>query len=251
VPTFFISDIHLSPERPGIAEVFLKFIAETAPQASALYILGDLFDYWIGDEDADEPFNASALAAMRALGTRGCALHLMHGNRDFLLSAAIAQRIGATLLGESAVIDLEGRPTLVMHGDTLCIDDHDYQKFRAMVRTPGWQAKTLAKPLAVRRGMLAALRSQNADSKSAKSEIIMDVNAGAVERALAESGCDRLIHGHTHRPDRHALVVGGRTCERWVLADWYERGSYLACDPQGCRSIVLEGTPLAQSTASE
>lgn len=236
--SLFVSDLHLSPERPGLHAVFLDFLRGPAAQAEALYILGDLFEYWAGDDD-DDPFNAGVLAALRARAAGGTKILVMHGNRDFLFGERFAGDSGATLIPDPTVVDLYGTPTLLMHGDTLCTDDVDYQRFRAQVRDPRYQQQFLSQPLANRKQFIAGLRDTSAKEKSLKSMEIMDVAPAAVEAALCEHGYPRLIHGHTHRPARHEHVVDGHRCERWVLGDWYQRASYLYCDAQGCRSIGL------------
>ncbi len=236
--TLFISDLHLCPTRPAINRVFFDFLRVPAAQAEALYILGDLFEYWAGDDD-DDPFNAEVLAALRELAALGVALYLLHGNRDFLIGERFATACGARLLPDPTQVNLDGTPTLLMHGDTLCTDDVRYQDFRAKVRTPAWQQQFLAQSLAARKQIIAGLRAENAAEKKLKSEAIMDVTVATVEARLRNYGYPRLIHGHTHRPAIHQHIVDGRHCERWVLADWYTGGSYLHCDAQGCRVVKL------------
>ncbi|MBI3141128.1 MAG: UDP-2,3-diacylglucosamine diphosphatase [Rhodocyclales bacterium] len=237
--SLFVSDLHLCPSRPQIGRLFSRFLQGPARNARALYVLGDLFEYWAGDDDLDDPFNGEVCAALRGLSESGVAVFFMAGNRDFLLGAAFARAAGLTLLAEPARLDLEGTPTLLMHGDTLCTDDAQYQAFRAQVRTADWQRSFLAQPLAERKGRIEALRRESEAQKRIKPMAIMDVNAQAVAEVLREHGCTRLIHGHTHRPAHHDLEVDGRRCERWVLADWYDRGSYLECDAAGCRTVSL------------
>ena len=237
--SLFISDLHLAEERPQISEVFFEFIGNVAAQADALYILGDLFEYWIGDDDLDEPLNAGVAQALSDLGARGVAVYLMHGNRDFLIGKAFAARARAQLIADPAPLDLYGTPTLLMHGDTLCADDVDYQKFRAMARDQKFQADFLAQPIDARRKRVGQLREINAQAKQTKSAEIMDVSLATVEETLRKFDYPRLIHGHTHRPARHVHVVDGRECERWVLNDWYERGGYLRCDAEGCSAVRL------------
>lgn len=236
----FISDLHLSAERPQITRLFFDFLRRTAPRASRLYILGDLFDAWAGDDDLDEPLNREVVAALRAVGQSGVELYLMHGNRDFLFGNKFAGACGAKLLPDPTLIELFGRPTLLMHGDLLCTDDIAYQNFRAKVRHPLVQALFRMQPLTLRKRIVSKLRSTSESAKSGKSEVIMDVSPETVERVLREHGYPRLIHGHTHRPAQHVHYVDGRQCERWVLSDWYESGSYLKCDTEGCRSVLLE-----------
>lgn len=236
--TLFISDLHLAAERPQITEQFLRYTRNIAPGAEALYILGDLFEYWVGDDDLDDPLNATVSAALSALAARGTRVFLMRGNRDVLLGAAFAARCGATLLDDPVLVDLHGTPTLITHGDALCTDDVDYQRFRSYARDPGNQAKFLAQPLAARREQMLGLRAQSEASKQQKTEAIMDVAPAAVEALLREHGYPRLIHGHTHRPAHHLHTVDGHRCERWVLNDWYETGGYLRCDAAGCSAAL-------------
>ncbi len=234
----FVSDLHLSPERARIAAQFFAFLGGTARRAEALYILGDLFEYWAGDDDLGDAFNAGVIEALR-----GCAaavpVSVMHGNRDFLLGERFAAAAGVRIIPDPTMIDLYGTPTLLAHGDTACTDDLAYQRFRAEVRTPGWIEAFLALPLAARKARIDALRSESKAEKQLKTDAIMDVNTGAIETLLREHGYPRLIHGHTHRPARHEHVVDGRRCERWVLGDWYERASYLRCDNSGIESVTL------------
>jgi len=237
--SLFIADLHLSPELPQAVALFQHFLQETAPQAQALYILGDFFEAWIGDDDLALPFPAAIAAGLRQLTQRGVRLYLMHGNRDFLLGEGFCQASGATLLADPSLIDLYGTPTLLAHGDALCTDDVAYQAFRRQVREPAWQAGFLAKPLAERREMARQLRAQSEREKAAKAMAIMDVNPAAVAAALREHGYPRLIHGHTHRPARHVHEIDGHACERWVLPDWYEGGGYLRCDAEGCKAFSL------------
>ena len=236
--TLFISDLHLCPTRPAINRIFFEFLRGPAARAEALYILGDLFEYWAGDDD-DDPFNASVLAALRKLADRGVALYLMHGNRDFLIGDRFTAACRAKLLPDPTLVNLYDTPTLMMHGDTLCTDDLKYQQFRVKVRDPQWQKNFLAQPLAARKQVIAGLRAESTAEKKLKTEAIMDVAPAAVEATLREHGYPRLIHGHTHRPALHQHVIDGHQCERWVLADWYTSGSYLQCDAQGCRVIKL------------
>jgi UDP-2,3-diacylglucosamine hydrolase len=238
--SLFISDLHLAPDRPRIVEQFFSFLAGPARGAEALYVLGDLFEYWVGDDDLGDPLNDSVAKGFAALGAEGTVINFMHGNRDLLVGREFAARSGAHLLDDPALLDLHGTRTLLMHGDTLCTDDVEYQKFRAYARNPQNQARFLAQPVASRHAEMEALRARSENAKQDKTMEIMDVNSGTVEQALRQSGYPRLIHGHTHRPARHLHNVDGHTCERWVLADWYENGSYLRCDASGCRAIALE-----------
>jgi UDP-2,3-diacylglucosamine hydrolase len=234
----FVSDLHLCPSRPAINQVFFDFLRVSAAGAEALYILGDLFEYWAGDDD-DDPFNASVVAALRSLASGGVKLYLMHGNRDFLIGERFSHACHATLLPDPTLLGLYGTPTLLMHGDTLCSDDRGYQEFRSKVRDTRYQQQFLAQPLVERKRIIAGLRTENIEKKQVKSESIMDVAPATVESVLREYRYPRLIHGHTHRPALHRHVVDGHICERWVLADWYTRGSYLQCDDAGCKVIEI------------
>jgi len=235
----FISDLHLCAERPQSNRAFFKFIEREARSASALYILGDLFEYWIGDDDLRDAFNASVVAALTRLVAGGVPTYLMHGNRDFVIGEAFARASGVTLLPDPSVIELYGQPVLLMHGDTLCTLDLEYQAFRREARSQGWIGSLLRQPLAERRAAVEALRRKSEQEKRAKPAEIMDVAPAEVDAVLRRHGYPRLIHGHTHRPARHVHTVDGHVCERWVLADWYQGGSYLACDAAGCRALQL------------
>ena len=237
--TLFISDLHLAPERPQITAQFLRFISGTAVAASALYILGDLFEYWVGDDDLEDPLNSTVSGALAALADGGTAVFLMRGNRDVLLGTAFASRCHATLLEDPLLVSLHGTPTLLSHGDALCTGDVDYQRFRLYARDPGNQSKFLAQSLEARREQMRGMRAQSEASKQQKAEAIMDVAPDAVEALLRQHGYPRLIHGHTHRPARHLHTVDGHRCERWVLSDWYETGGYLRCDDKGCSAIPI------------
>jgi UDP-2,3-diacylglucosamine hydrolase len=219
----FISDLHLSEDRPAANERFFDFLERDAQGAAALYVLGDLFEYWIGDEDLETPFNAVIAGFFRRLTARGTRLALMHGNRDFLLGERFCAATGATRLDDPSLAD----GALLMHGDTLCTDDLDYQNWRRTARSADWQREFLAKPLAERRAAVQGLREKSKEVIQAKPAAIMDVNEGAVRDAFRRHGVSRLIHGHTHRSGEHRLEVDGRACERWVLPDWYGRGGYL------------------------
>ena len=232
--TLFISDLHLAPDTPEANDALLKFLRETANSADALYVLGDLFEYWIGDDMLEGSFEREIAGAFRALADSGVPVYFMHGNRDFLIGRRFARESGMKILRDPTLVDLYGHATLLMHGDTLCTDDVDYLKFRKKARNPVAQWLFLRKSLASRRQIALDLRGKSERAKKAKDVVIMDVAPKAVEDALRQHAYPRLIHGHTHRPARHAHDVDGHACERWVLADWYEHGSYLACDASGC-----------------
>ena len=233
----FISDLHLSEERPAANERFIGFLEGKAREAEALYILGDFFEYWIGDDDLEAPFNAVMAGLLRGLTRHGVPVHLMHGNRDFLLGQDFCRATGAQLLPDPCVMEIEGENTLLAHGDTLCTDDHDYQAWRRVARSQEWQREFLAKPRAERRQMILGLREKSKAVIQAKPADIMDVNDGAVVEALRAHGVRRLVHGHTHRAGRHEHAVDGRRCERWVLPDWYGRGGYLEIAARQARLV--------------
>jgi UDP-2,3-diacylglucosamine hydrolase len=237
----FISDLHLRAERPDIAGRFFSFLKDTATcGVEALFILGDLFEYWIGDDDIDDPFNRSIADAMARCVEHGTAVYFLAGNRDFLLGQEFAQNTGIQVLVDSAKVGAGGTATLLLHGDTLCTDDLPYQEFRRMVRAPAWQHQFLSRPIAERRAEVAALRKRSAEAMQGKSAAIMDVNASAVRRTLAASACQRLIHGHTHRPGMEVITLDHHQAERWVLSDWeYQRGDAIEIDASGIRRIDL------------
>jgi UDP-2,3-diacylglucosamine hydrolase len=224
IDALFVSDIHLSAEEPQTAHAFETFLGDARSRAvHSVYILGDLFEYWAGDEDLELPFAARVCAWLEALTEQGVALFVMHGNRDVLLSDAFARATGATLIADPTEI-LVGDGSLVLsHGDALCTDDHDYQRLRALVRDPTWQHNFLARPVAERRTFIGSLREQSIAATRMKAAEIMDVNDGAVRELFAATQSKCLIHGHTHRPALHHLQVSGRNCQRWVLPDWDAR----------------------------
>ena len=237
--TLFISDLHLSDARPALARTLLRFLGREAPAASHLWILGDLFDFWVGDDARDEGVNAEVTQALRALVETGTPVSVMCGNRDFLLGEGFAAAAGARLVADPWVGDLHGTRTLLLHGDTLCTDDVDYQAFRRHVRQPAVQAAFLAQPVEARRRQVGQTRALTDQAKRAKTEAIMDVTPAAVTEALRNSGAVRMIHGHTHRPARHTHPVDGRACERWVLSDWDTGPECLRVDVDGCRRVPL------------
>ncbi|MGD8619099.1 MAG: UDP-2,3-diacylglucosamine diphosphatase [Gammaproteobacteria bacterium] len=232
--TLFVSDLHLDPERPAVTASFLGFLATRAREADAVYILGDLFEAWIGDDD-ETPLNLEVIQGIRACVAAGTPVFVMHGNRDFLLGDRFATLSRCILLPDPARIDLYGIPTLLMHGDLLCTDDTEYLAFRDRVRDSGWQSELLAKPLAVRREMAAEMRRNSREKTAGKPESIMDVNPTAVRDTMMQHAVLQLIHGHTHRPGVHTLQIAGQPARRYVLGDWYDQGSMLECDRDGCR----------------
>jgi len=238
-PTLFLSDLHLSSERPALVEAFRAFCTGPARQAAGVYLLGDLFDDWIGDDQLSEPLAADVAGVLKSLTAAGVAVGVVTGNRDFLLGDAFAGAAGVTLLSAPLVVNVAGTPTVLLHGDELCTADVGYQRLRRYARNPRWQRRYLALPYSVRRNIANWLRRRSGRATSGKPEQIMDVASAAVEAAFRDADVVRMIHGHTHRPARHHLVVDGRACERFVLADWYDRGSYLEFDEAGGRTRDL------------
>jgi UDP-2,3-diacylglucosamine hydrolase len=232
--TFFVADLHLTDERPAATGRFFRFIDEEVTGADALYILGDLFEAWVGD-DHDERVARETARALRSLVEAGTPVYFMHGNRDFMLARRYAGQSGMTLLADPTRIDLYGMPTLLLHGDTLCIDDVAYQRFRRRIRHPLSLALLRLLPFALRRRLAREARAGSETAKAGKAIEIMDVNVEEVARALHAHQALRMIHGHTHRPARHSHLVDGRACERWVLPDWYGRWGYVVCGKDGCR----------------
>jgi len=237
--TLFISDLHLDPERPAVTELFLELLGTRARTADAIYILGDLFEAWTGDDDTS-PMNQAVCKGLKQCATAGTPAFIMHGNRDFLLGAQFAEASGCTLLDDPALIDLYGTPALLMHGDLLCTDDKEYMAFRAMVRDPQWQHELLSKSLEERQHIAREMRTRSREQTGGKPESIMDVNSAAVVKTMTDHQVQRLIHGHTHRPAIHDLVISGKPAQRIVLGDWYEQGSLLECTSHGCRLEALE-----------
>ncbi|MFC5576643.1 UDP-2,3-diacylglucosamine diphosphatase [Lysobacter niabensis] len=243
MPTLFISDLHLDAERPQVTELFGRFLHDEARKADALYILGDLFEAWVGDDDPSET-GAFVARELQALGAAGVPVYFMRGNRDFLLGDAYARTAGMTVLPDPAVVALYGRPTLLMHGDTLCTGDVAYQQFRAQVRNPAWQQQFLSQPLAAR---VAFAQQARAASKAHQAglqdkgamETITDVTPETVAATMSRFGIQRLIHGHTHRPAIHDLDIDGHAHQRIVLGDWYDQGSVLRVSPDGVQLEAL------------
>lgn len=232
-PTLLLSDLHLAPERPAAAAAFHAFASGPARDAAAVYVMGDLFDSWVGDDQRREPFAASVIASLRGISNAGVRLYIARGNRDFLLGDAFCQATGAMLLDEQTIVDLAGTATLLTHGDELCTDDVGYQRYRAWSRDPRRLRRLTRLPYRLRRWIAGWLRRGSRAATARKPESILDVNAAAVEQAFRARKVTRMIHGHTHRPARHSLVVDGTMRERVVLADWDDRGHYLAVDASG------------------
>jgi UDP-2,3-diacylglucosamine hydrolase len=239
VLTLFVSDLHLSARGPETAGLFVDFLAGAARDAQALYILGDLFDYWLGDDDLADPFNERIRAALADLAAAGTATYFLPGNRDFLVGKAFAAATGVTLLPDIGVYAVAGRPTLLLHGDTLCTDDHAYMAFRATVRNEQWQREFLGLPLSERRTRIEVLRQRSESAKAGKTYELMDVNPDTVAATFRDHGVSRMIHGHTHRQACHDIDIDGRACQRWVLGDWRATGNALACERDNWRWLTI------------
>jgi UDP-2,3-diacylglucosamine hydrolase len=236
--TLFISDLHLDASRPDIGDQLLTLLEGEARDADALYILGDLFESWVGDDDPNEHY-ATIKSALRALVDSGVPVYFMHGNRDFMIGAVFASETGVQILPDPTPVNLHGASVLLSHGDALCTDDIEYQQIRVMVRNTDWQAMMLTKPMDERLAIAAHARAQSMERNSSLNEEIMDVNQGAVENLITEHGVDILLHGHTHRPFVHEVEIGDRSAKRIVLGDWYEQGSIVRWDENGFSLDVM------------
>ena len=245
--TLFISDLHIDATRPLIVAQFLEFLQSQAKDAAALYILGDLFESWVGD-DAPDSAQSAAIAGLRTLTSSGVPCFVMHGNRDFLLGTEFCSQSGAQLLSDPLIITLYGEPVLVMHGDALCTDDRPYQRLRATVRDADWQRRFLALSVEQRRALAGAAREGSRVHTAAIEYAIADVNTTSVALALQAAGATTLLHGHTHRPGFYPFAIDGRPCMRIVLGDWYTQGSVLRWDASGPE---LRSLPRAQAGAPE
>lgn len=238
----FISDLHIDASRPAVTRQFLDFLAGEPARADALYILGDLFESWVGDDAADAAQTA-VIGGLRSLTARGVPCFVMHGNRDFLLAQQFCRMSGAQMLPDPLIATLYGVEVLLMHGDALCTDDHAYQRLRATVREADWQRRFLALPVASRRALAGAARAGSQAHTAAVEYAITDVNEDSVAAALRTAGTTMLLHGHTHRPAMHRIEVDGRSCTRIVLGDWYEQGSVLRWDQNGPALVSLSRNP--------
>ena len=227
-----VSDLHLDPARPEIAAQFRGFLSTQAATARALYVLGDLFEVWIGDDDPD-PHKRAVIADLRALTARGVALYFLHGNRDFLLGTRFCEETGGEILVDPTIVEFYGQRALITHGDALCTDDAPYQRLRALVRDPAWQAQFLALSIDQREALAREARAGSQAHTQAQPTMLMDVNADAVAAVFREAGVDTIIHGHTHRPGVHTHLVDGRPRTRIVTGDWYSQGSVLSWDASG------------------
>ncbi|WP_318497563.1 UDP-2,3-diacylglucosamine diphosphatase [Photobacterium leiognathi] len=230
--TLFISDLHLSASRPDMTDCFLRFMAEDTANIDALYVLGDLFEMWIGD-DEESPFLQQIKQAFKTLTDSGIPCYFVHGNRDFLIGKRFSQQTGVQLLPEHSVVDLYGKPTLILHGDTLCIEDEAYQRYRKKVHNKFIQWLFFRIPLSKRIQIGEKFRNKSSKNNQMKSQSIMDVTASEVVRVMKEFHVDQMIHGHTHRPDIHSLTIDDKPATRIVLGDWYEHGSVLVVTPDG------------------
>ncbi|MCU0975244.1 MAG: UDP-2,3-diacylglucosamine diphosphatase [Steroidobacteraceae bacterium] len=234
----FASDLHLEPGRPEITRQFLEFLAGPVPEAAALYLLGDIFEAWLGD-DVPDPLGAEVANALSAVSARGTAVYVMQGNRDFLLGDGFCARAGATLLPDPVIVSHAGGRALVTHGDALCTADGAYQRLRSLVRDPRVQRAFLSLPAGARRALATEARAGSRAHLAEAGQYITDVEPSSVEAVLREAGVDVLLHGHTHRPGTHALAVDGRRCTRIVLGDWHAGGSYLRWDARGFELVTL------------
>lgn len=238
--TLFVSDLHLDASRPAMMEVFARLINQQAIDADTLYILGDLFEAWVGD-DADDAISNRFIDAMQPMRAANIPAFFIHGNRDFLLGEEYARKAGMILLPDASVINLYGTPTLLMHGDVLCTDDLAYQKFRSLSRAAGWQRDFLRRSVAEREAFAQQARQESQrHTQSESNAAIMDVNQSAVIAAMQRAGVQRMIHGHTHRPSTHRFELDGRAAERIVLADWYQCGSFLRVDQDATLQIPID-----------
>ncbi len=230
--TLFISDLHLETDRPDIGEQFFDFLEREAGDAEELYILGDLFDAWVGDDDPN-PHYGDVKAALRKLVDSGVPVYFMHGNRDFMVGEDFGEETGVRILPDPIAVDLYGDHVLLSHGDAMCTDDFEYQQIRVMTRKPEWQAMMRAKPLEERLMLAKAARAESIARGQTLDMDIMDVNDKAVKKTILDYGVDILLHGHTHRPDIHFVDLGDRVAKRIVLGDWYDHGSVLRWDADG------------------
>ena len=237
--TLFISDLHLEADRPDIADQFLRFLETEALNADALYILGDLFESWVGDDDPNEHYQWIK-QALRKLTRKGVPAFFMHGNRDFMIGEDFAAETGVTILSDPCVLDIHGDRVLLSHGDAYCTDDIEYQAVRKMTRDPQWQSMMLQKSLEERLAFATQARQASMARGGTISEEIMDVNDGAIDAAMREAGVTIMLHGHTHRPAIHTLMIDGQPARRIVLGDWFEQGSVVRWDEAGLVLAVME-----------
>ena len=245
----FVSDVHLHEALAGTTQAFVDFLGTHAPRARRLYLLGDLFEYWAGDDDLDTPYHLNIAETIRRVSEAGTAVFWIAGNRDFLVGQHFANAAGLTLLHDPHVEDIAGQRVVLVHGDAQCTDDQAYMAFRAQVRQPEWQAQFLGQPLATRKAIIEGMRTGSREAQRMKSYEIMDVNPGAINSLFASTGAALMIHGHTHRPATHVHHVDGKRCVRHVLPDWdadgeTARGGWLAMDSGGkVTRFNLDGSP--------
>jgi len=239
MPTLFISDLHLCKDRPQINELFLNFLATGTKEIHALYILGDLFEVWIGD-DVVTAEDKIILAALKNVTQSGIPVYVMHGNRDFFLAEQFCEQTGSQIIADPSIIDLYGTPTLIMHGDTLCTDDTSYLQFRSMVRSETWQTQFLAMTPEQRQEIATKYRNESKIQTKLKEAEIVDANQRTIETVMQENNVLHLIHGHTHRPGTHHFQLNNNSAQRVVLGDWYEHGSVLIVDKSGYDLKTLE-----------
>ena len=236
--TLFVSDLHLEAERPDIGNQFIEFLKTDAMEADDLYILGDLFEAWVGDDDPNAHYH-KIKNAIRKVVDKGVPVYFMHGNRDFMIGRQFANETGVEILKDPYPVTMYGQKALLSHGDAMCLDDVQYQRVRTMVRNPDWQASMLAKPLKERLRIAEEARRQSLERTLNLSMNIMDVSEDEVKRVIKEHGVDVLLHGHTHRPDVHTVDLGNRKAKRIVLGDWYQQGSVLRWDLRGPKLQVM------------
>jgi len=241
--TLFISDLHLDPEHPQIQQQFIEFLRQDARGSDALYILGDLFEAWLGDDD-DNSHHRKTIDNIKQLSDQGTPVFIQHGNRDFLIGKPFEKMSGSTLLTDPFILDLYGQKVMLMHGDLLCSDDVEYQSFRQQVRNPEWQKQILQLPLDSRRELAKDLREKSRQQTQGKAEEIMDVTQSTVNRYMRDNHVHILIHGHTHRPKIHEWQLDGSITKRIVLGDWYSQGSVLRWNKTGYQ---LEALPRIES----
>lgn len=240
--TLFVSDIHLDDLRPAITSLFLDFLKESAYHAETLYILGDLFEVWIGDDDTSS-LNLKIISALHQLTISGTQAFLIHGNRDFMIGKKFEDASGCKIIPDPTVINLYGTDTVLMHGDTLCTDDTEYMEFRTMVRDPAWQNEFLGRPIQERKNIASKLREQSKTKTQGKPIELMDVAQKTVVETLIKYNAQHMIHGHTHRPDTHQFTLNNKPAQRIVLGDWYQNGSVLRCTKKECRLETLDLNP--------
>jgi len=236
--SLFASDLHLDSEAPWAIDAFISFLRGPAREAEALYLLGDIFEVWVGDDDTN-PDNARICEALRELTAGGVATFAIHGNRDFLLGERFSAVTGVKLLPDPVMVELHGVRTMLSHGDVFCTEDASYQQLRSIVRQPRWQRRFLSLPIETRRALANAARAGSKAHTQRTVPTIMDVNPDAVARAMRATGARRLIHGHTHRPAIHPGVIDGTQTERVVLAPWYEAASCISVGADGVREMPL------------